>query len=404
MSKRSQKFLDKHRDMWYNIPMKKRVFASMNPLAEFNRSVNKEQSEKTDKHIRVIAEALRRTCEKHFPALRVPVIAGGSVRDVVYGSEPKDYDVFFDLSQVPQDEQDDFVLLFGFYFIQEIGEVEGYKHLKDCTIGALSGPEYFTQTDWKNFFVYENRFAKDFTVARFDADGVMVEERFWIKLQFIGHNDPRLAQVDGPIEFVNDSFDYPLVKALFDPARMEYNLSAEFVATANANKLVVKSPDTYRRVVNWTNRFYPSGCPVKIETDFQKFNAAKYDIKTQAQTYSELLGRGRLPDAAAMLNVGDMIRLGDRPVRIEAVAQAAPADPWAGWERVIPPEPHGQRPEHAWVEEVFPDLAPGEPALPDDWRQDANPGWEGGRDVPVPLPVFRPLEENEEPLEIDDNF
>lgn len=356
-----QKVLDNQLKTLYNNRCKvKPMKTAEQILVDLTESVNKERSATVDENIHAVGEAIKRARDKGFGALRTPILAGGAIRDYVYGLDPKDYDIFIDVSSIPEDEQEDAVLLFGLRVIDELVNVEGSKFLAltDNTLRRLGADNPYEREDanvdprWKNFYVFETG-PFDERIQRIwnedvaiDADRANDQFRF-IKLQFIGHNDARLSKED-PTEFV-EYFDYELVRCLFDPEIMAYRLHDDFVNVANSRELTVKDDRTYQRVMGWAVRFTyaggwrePLNCPIKVKDDRPKkptiglLNSLS-TASTVTGLYRQYVQAARNQQAANMLNqlaANNQIqaRQWDNGLFRQALANAplqAPAEPLA---------------------------------------------------------------------------
>lgn len=331
-----QKVLDNQLKTLYNNRCKvKRMKTAEQILIDLTESVNKERSATVDENIHAVGEAIKRARDKGFGSLRTPILAGGAIRDYVYGLTPQDYDVFLDVSDIPEDEQEDSVLLFGLRVIDELVNVEGSKFLAltDNTLRRLGADNPYEREDanvdprWKNFYVFETG-PFDERIQRIwnedmneNAERANDQYRF-IKLQFIGHNDARLSKED-PTEFV-EYFDYELVRCLFDPEIMAYRLHDDFVRVVNSKTLTVKEEQTARRVYDWTSRFSWANIGQRLESPIKVVNEApakKSIFQVKSARYADIQGglvnnllQGLAP--AAPIAVGDWINFGGEQVRI----------------------------------------------------------------------------------------
>lgn len=262
-------------------------------LVDLTESVNKERSATVDENIHAVGEAIKRARDKGFGSLRTPILAGGAIRDYVYGLTPQDYDVFLDVTNIPEDEQEDAVLLFGLRVIDELTAADDskFKALEDNTLrklGAAYGLEGRNGQNGQGFYVFETG-PFDERIQRIwnedvaiDADRANDQFRF-IKLQFIGHSDTRLSKED-PTEFV-EGFDYELVRGLFDPEIMAYRLHDDFVKVVNSKTLTVREERTARRVYDWTSRFSWANVGQRLESPIKVINEvpakqSMFEIKT----------------------------------------------------------------------------------------------------------------------------
>lgn len=333
---RYQKVLDKRLFNMYN--MRSRI-AKMKTaeqiLVDLTESVNKERSATVDENIHAVGEAIKRARDKGFGSLRTPILAGGAIRDYVYGLTPQDYDVFLDVTNIPEDEQEDAVLLFGLRVIDELTAADDskFKALEDNTLrklGAAYGLEGRNGQNGQGFYVFETG-PFDERIQRIwnedvaiDADRANDQFRF-IKLQFIGHSDTRLSKED-PTEFV-EGFDYELVRGLFDPEIMAYRLHDDFVRVVNSKTLTVKEERTARRVYDWSSRFSWANvgqrlnCPIKIVNEAP---AKQSLFRVKSARYADIQGglvnnllQGLAP--AAPIAVGDWINFGGEQVQVRNI-------------------------------------------------------------------------------------
>lgn len=252
-----EKKLDKSLQSWYNTRKKERVKELTIEEQIKNNSINHGQSlanvaifEKISKGINTLAEQGR------YAQLRSPVIAGGAVRDTFFGLPPNDWDIFFDISSVLEDDREDFVLMYLHDLLEELRKDE---ILQPRLINAIPAPlvgNYTTQDDreqWegKNFIVYQTGWDAP------DVEWPMIP----LFVQTIGREDARLT--DDPSSFL-DEFDYCAVKALYDPATMRFVFHEEFKTFLDDKKIVVKDNKTLKRVNNFTSRFWPTKMPFKV--------------------------------------------------------------------------------------------------------------------------------------------
>lgn len=309
MRSKFQKVLDKQLQTLYNNRCKvKRMKTAEQILVDLTESVNKERSKTTDENIHLVGEAIKRARDKGFGSLRTPILAGGVVRDYVYGLTPNDYDIFLDVSSIPEDEQEDAVLLFGLRVIDELTAADDskFKALEDNTLrklgvdnpygDAIGNTQAGTDPRWKNFYVFEtgpfNERIQRIWNEDVAEDANRANDMFrFIKLQFIGHNDTRLSQED-PTEFV-EYFDYELVRCLFDPEVMAYRLHDDFVKVVNSKEITVTDRRTRDRVIGWTNNFAWANlgerlqCPIKVIDNSPK--SQPFELKMSTMSARSLL-------------------------------------------------------------------------------------------------------------------
>ena len=289
------------------------------PVNNELHSTNIEETRRVDGEIRRLALAIKETIDVEYPTRRSPIIAGGAIRDCVFGLTPRDYDIFLDVSDLPDDEKDDYVLMFADSVLKRLGQEreelvnlpfeEGKYSNGESTLqsfvvytaqlpaGAVPGgfadvAEAADERDpWGDIWADQpaqpadqrpggldvqvgDRF--EFNGGRFRVaavnvaqgnnavpgglEGARVDAPRRIAAQFIGHNDDRLT--GGPIAFL-DYFDYPLVKAMFDPDTMEYVYTEAFTEVLDSKKMPLENKKAYTRAIGWINRFYPNR-PVNI--------------------------------------------------------------------------------------------------------------------------------------------
>lgn len=181
-----------------------------------------------DREVRAISRTLLKVISEQFPEIRVPIIAGGAIRDGVLCKSPKDYDIFIDLSpyETPEEAEDQ-LLLIADALAKEMGRKaseagEDYDGFKAS--GENDDP----------FIVYN-----------------LTSERDWFPYQLIGRRTPLLFS--NPLEWVTKTFDYSMVKALFDPLDGEYKFSDEFLEAWNSKHVEFPSNKAYDRAYHHFN-------------------------------------------------------------------------------------------------------------------------------------------------------
>lgn len=206
----------------------------------------------TDQRIRTFARCLKETCVQ---GVRCPIIAGGAIRDQFVGLVPADYDIFVDVSAISTDEKDDIVLLTALRlqdFMHTTGEELWHK---DYTNVYQKGGTYETSS----FIVYE--------INAIHPINYNVET-----VQVIGHNNSLLST--NPLQFVEQEFDYALVKGLFDPLSDQYHYSDEFLKAMETKTVLTTNPESYTRAINWN--YYNAKSLFTIQG---KFNTILRDLK-----------------------------------------------------------------------------------------------------------------------------
>lgn len=216
-----QKKLDNLDPLVYNI--RKDVAGVMDSL-----SVNKTCSSLTREKIIGYGDFLKNTIALKFPEVPCPVIAGGSIRDMIFGVNPKDYDIFVDVSNIDADAADDLALLISYEIVKEFGvnddaipmRVEGYEK---------EGREPFP--------VYE----------------------------ILGEDDVLqvIARTEKPLDLLND-FDYTLVKGMYDPVSGEFFLHDDFYEQLKSKTIKCDNDATLNRISSWLWRNMKELAPLKF--------------------------------------------------------------------------------------------------------------------------------------------
>ena len=342
MNNKFNRMLLKKQLDFYSNRRKERKMKTLDELVvRMTESTTLYQSTQTGENIRDIGEAVKAAREKGFPILRTPIIAGGAIRDYVYGLKPEDYDIFIDVSKIAEEDQEDAVLLFGMRVIDELVKNHGTKFLslEDTTLrklgdeapyGTDDNPNRHIDPRWKKFYVFETG---DFNERASRMRAEAIRERFgeqillpengtseidrnfqFPKIQFIGHNDDRLSQND-PLPFV-EYFDYELVRCLYDPEVREFKLHEDFIRAATEK--VLKSDDdrvrariqSFLRRFPWRNdtatgNYVPTGT-IKLErvTPKKKIDKKTFKWRTKGLDRGELYPRNVDLDAMnALFNI-----------------------------------------------------------------------------------------------------
>lgn len=232
-----KKPLDKYLDRVYNI---RREVDLEDLLAH---SLNTDNSILVHNQITVLSEQLCKVpsamgkAEEDFPSM---LIAGGSIRDRIFGLGPKDFDVFVDISDYDKDEAEDLLLLICEEIRQQQDDPDEYIHPK--RLGEEEEPYLETDDDTEDpCIVYEIYPNTDFLL-----DDRIINQ---IKpIQVIGYRNKDIK--NNPFKFL-DTFDYSLVKAFFDPFKKEYGVHKDFHKSLD-NKIVEYSGSKPKaRVVNF---------------------------------------------------------------------------------------------------------------------------------------------------------
>lgn len=273
-----QKRLDKDLVSWYNTRKKsvKKRYDLKKITEEFVLSTDKRVSKVSNEDIFSISKALKIVAEEFN--IRCPIIAGGAIRDTVYGLTPKDIDVFFDTSSVPEDDREDFTLMVGLRTLEELSKIPKYEafllplmreHSK--SINSFDST-YVTKTktnqkEWKTFFVYDGLFNTGLLDALWndlpeEVDDYVGEELIRSpSIQFIGRPEEFLSK-DDPSGLL-DTFDWSLTKGLFDPTTMKYHLSEEFLNQTTQATIEVSNNHEFERAYFWTLRMAEDTRPFK---------------------------------------------------------------------------------------------------------------------------------------------
>lgn len=203
-----------------------------------------ETSAKTDKIIRVVSNGINNYFNKYHPSLRKPVIAGGAIRDYFFGLMPKDYDIFFDISDMDENEGDDAATILAY----ELKDYLGNDFKKYDTFRV-------------DFLAYEKLTNKG---KAFSVYNLIGPEENNPDLQLIVCN----SDLQDPSVFIED-FDYELVKCYFDPSTMSYTFSEAFQEALKKEKpLSCSNLETKNRISVFQNRLSkknPSVKPFEIQ-------------------------------------------------------------------------------------------------------------------------------------------
>lgn len=264
----------------------KKKYLSMHPVNNKLHSTDMETTETVDKTIRRIATAIKEVIDVEYPNRPYPLIAGGAVRDCVFGLSPRDYDVFVDVSELEEDERDDYVLLLSHGIMDKLG----WNKDTDTTIANVEYEEerYATLPNGKPFIVYNAVDGRPVPRARNDrwfedflngGGHLQINERG----NFEPVGGPPLAADDGPaepiaerpkflpVQFIGreitgltllEDFDYAAVKCLFDPTTMEYVFADSFTELMTT-KTMDLTDKAFLRAKKWLNRF-KTPMPIKL--------------------------------------------------------------------------------------------------------------------------------------------
>lgn len=194
----------------------------------------------------------------HLPP---PVIAGGAVRDAVFGLIRKDDDIFIDLTGVNVDEHDDVCLRFADALRMTSEDMAAYPIgdvLKDLQFGG-DGNEYNDADNPTGFIAGYEGFTD---YGQFNV----------------------LGRTETPEETV-DSFDYSLVKCWYDTGTNEFKFHEDFLNQLNNELVDVRDDKTKRRFKRWRERTYRQyyQSPTKMVSRF-KSNATYKQEKPKKAT------------------------------------------------------------------------------------------------------------------------
>lgn len=228
----------------------------------------------------LLAETLK-DIQKDFENVipRVPIIAGGAIRDIYFPKQArtKDYDVFLHIPDKTSEEIDDIVYEYGLTIIDNI-----------CKKLSIKSTDYFVVK--KEFSQYIDDTIR-ITDAQFQTNTFSVYDLtprdtfdhlvLSFPIQLIVRNEKILLEKDC-LPFL-DTFDYSLVKCMFDPLDMQYKISEELKTVLETKELIIdfsKFPNdtaiwnTYIRALEALRNF--AAWSVKNKIDKQ---SASSDIK-----------------------------------------------------------------------------------------------------------------------------
>lgn len=275
----------------YTTPKKKTY--TMDMLTKGDLSSNPKTSADTEEKIREIGRALKAVVQGHYLGMPTPVIAGGAVRDVIFGKRPKDYDVFVSTLHWPEEDREDNLLVFGQLVLQELkkSSPETFsslitERLERVTADSGENKEYSDETTGEEFIVYENSY-----------DDAMENVEQWENIQFIGRPNDKLSK--GLIlEFVEESFDYPLVKAFYDPSTGDFVVSDEFRLCLDSGVVTARDDRTFNRVQRfwlWTKSHGKIGFEINDERK-SKPKTRTFDLESNS-THNAMFRYNILPIA-----------------------------------------------------------------------------------------------------------
>lgn len=227
-----KKVLDNWRNLWYNLSIKSgEQQVDILTIIEAS-SIDLENSHRVKQTIEEFGKTLKAVSEDKLPFLRTPVIAGGAVRDMIFGLTPKDYDIFFDISKLESEEVEDTCVLLSSMFLEDQTPNDPSRWT-----ALPKGKDYGGAVDrWGKegeFVVYEGYSNEDTTV------------------QFIGHSNDLLDK--SPITFAEDYFDWCLTKAVYDPLTETVQLGKDFLKALETE--VIDGTESIFRISKWKDRY-----------------------------------------------------------------------------------------------------------------------------------------------------
>lgn len=177
------------------------------------------------------------------------LIAGGVVRDALLGLEPKDYDIFLDLSKTTEmedEERDDLITLLNYTFHQKV-RLENPLLRGDFEIPWEVHNETYKAMDNTSFFVYEHVFQGK------NNDNQELDDTYQLIYR---KNNPDITT--DPLGFVVNNFDWSLTKAYYKDGKVF--VGQQFVDTMETTEINLNGLDntSLLRIKSWFNRHNPS--------------------------------------------------------------------------------------------------------------------------------------------------
>jgi len=212
----------------------------------------------TSKYVPTSESVIKRLCEAADNLKKAadtygvkPLIAVGAVRDLLFGYEPKDIDIFIDVSKFAEDPDGltDFIDIFLYDFCVRVdGDL-------DLEIGF---PYNIVPT-------LDERVQAHYK----DMEGTFEVREWWgpnseQPFQFIFMKEPMIEQ--DPSQFISNKFDYSLVKCYMDIETQKIYASDEFMKDIDATRIIVKDESARLRVNRWANRTGHRITPMKEVT------------------------------------------------------------------------------------------------------------------------------------------
>lgn len=195
------------------------------------------------------------------------LIAGGAVRDGLLGLEPKDYDIFLDLSKTAEmedDERDDLIALLNYNFHQKVRlplfmhDFEQPWQVHNEAYKAIKAME-------NTFFVYEHVFQGQ--GDRADLAGLERDDTYQIIYR---NNSPDISS--DPLGFVVNNFDWSLTKAYYKDGKVF--VGQQFVDAMKDKKIESTDLNASRRIRSWYQRNFQhvaKAFKISIEPEPQDF-------------------------------------------------------------------------------------------------------------------------------------
>lgn len=188
-----------------------------------------------------------------------PIVAGGSIRDAILGYAPKDFDIFIDVSSIPdEEERDDFIESFVYDFAVAKNGIK---------FAETSGWPYKMQRDESAEREGYGEMEGSFSVREW-ACGT---NKTWAPYQFIFMDDVEIT-VD-PSDWISKRFDYSLVKCFMDPHTGTIYASDEFMSDKDKNRIDVRDESAYKRLTRWILRTEAPYTPVLYKDRNEKDKA-----------------------------------------------------------------------------------------------------------------------------------
>ena len=292
-----KKAIDKLTNSGYNI----RTGVEISNRDEY--TFDKTITDRVFHNINFLDEALKEVVE---PTGLSYVIAGGAVRDGLLGLEPKDYDIFLDLSPVAEledEEREDFIALLNYTFHEKVGLQ--FPNVFE-TPWIVSNPAYKDMES--NFLVYEHAFRGP------NDDPARVTENTY---QLIYRNNSPEIGTD-PLGFVLDKFDWSLTKAYYKDGKVF--VGQQFADTMKTKRIESTDLETSRRIRSWYQRnFGHVAKAFKVSIEPEPPAASVYDETTATRLDPDVFLRGARGVNERPAAINDWPQVNDLGQRIEIV-------------------------------------------------------------------------------------